>query len=72
MAINNPTHDWCYDPYWTGDMMADNRGGNGCTTSHPCGIGQGDCDSDADCVGDLKCFQSETLVDIPGIDFTSL
>ena len=26
-----------------------------CTTSTPCSIGEGDCDSDADCVGGLQC-----------------
>ena len=26
-----------------------------CTSANPCGIGQGDCDSDAECSGDLKC-----------------
>ena len=26
-----------------------------CTSANPCGINQGDCDSNADCYGDLKC-----------------
>ena len=28
---------------------------NCCTSANPCGIGQGDCDSDDGCFGDLKC-----------------
>ena len=26
-----------------------------CTADKPCGVGEGDCDSDDDCSGDLKC-----------------
>ena len=26
-----------------------------CTSTNPCGLNQGDCDSDADCYGDLVC-----------------
>ena len=26
-----------------------------CTSSNPCGEGEGDCDSDEDCMGNLKC-----------------
>ena len=26
-----------------------------CTTNTPCGLGQGDCDSDTECTGDLMC-----------------
>ena len=26
-----------------------------CTTSKQCGVGEGDCKTDADCVGQLKC-----------------
>ena len=28
-----------------------------CTSSNPCGEGEGDCDSDKDCMGNLKCFK---------------
>ena len=28
-----------------------------CTSSNQCGEGEGDCDSDADCSGNLKCGQ---------------
>ena len=26
-----------------------------CTSSNPCGLGEGDCDSDSECNGDLIC-----------------
>lgn len=26
-----------------------------CSKDKPCGVGQGDCDHDDECVGDLKC-----------------
>ena len=26
-----------------------------CTSANPCGLGQGDCDNDYECHGDLKC-----------------
>ena len=28
---------------------------NCCNATHPCNIGQGDCDSDEDCLGNLVC-----------------
>jgi len=39
------------------DATAENKGGNGCTPSAPCGIGGGDCDTDSDCESGLLCFQ---------------
>lgn len=33
---------------------------------HLCGICEGDCDSDDQCAGDLKCFQREGGQDVPG------
>ena len=29
--------------------------GSCCTSDSPCGLGEGDCDSDSDCAGDLTC-----------------
>jgi hypothetical protein len=49
-----------------------NYGGTGCTPENPCGVGEGDCDSDNDCFGELKCFQKESDASIPGIDTESL
>lgn len=33
-----------------------NWGPTGCTSGNKCGMCQGDCDSDADCEGNLKCY----------------
>merc|ERR1712151_1170363 len=33
------------------------KGASGCSKSRKCGVCEGDCDSDADCAGSLKCFQ---------------
>jgi hypothetical protein len=41
-------------------------GGTGCTPSAPCAVCQGDCDSDNDCTGDLRCFQRSHGEAIPG------
>ena len=32
-----------------------------CTSANPCGIGQGDCDSDDGCYGDLKCGSNNCI-----------
>lgn len=45
----------------------DYNGYNYCTADKPCGLGEGDCDTDADCVGNLKCFQREVRRSIPGL-----
>ena len=38
---------------------ADGTGGEDCcNSSHQCEEGQGDCDTDNDCVGNLKCGES--------------
>ena len=43
---------------------ADGSGGpTCCTSSHQCGEGEGDCDKDVDCAGDLKCGQGNGLDD---------
>ena len=34
-----------------------NAGTSCCTSSHQCGEGEGDCDNDSHCFGDLKCGQ---------------
>ena len=40
-----------------------NAGPNCCTSSNQCGEGGGDCDSDVDCAGNLKCGQGNGLDD---------
>ena len=43
---------------------ADGSGGpTCCTSSRQCGEGEGDCDSDVDCAGNLKCGQGNGLDD---------
>ena len=32
-----------------------------CTSSNQCGVGEGDCDVDNDCLGDLLCGQSNCI-----------
>ena len=40
------------------DMTASNYlGDDACNSSKPCAVGQGDCDSDVDCLGGLVCGQ---------------
>merc|ERR1712086_227471 len=37
-------------------------GGNSCCSSRsPCGLGEGDCDSDSECTGDLICAKGYTV-----------
>lgn len=44
-----------------------NKGGSGCSAANPCGMCEGDCDWDADCAGDLKCFRrTHTAESVPG------
>ena len=44
-----------------------NKGGSGCTSSSPCGQCEGDCDTDKDCDGSMKCFQRQSsLTQVPG------
>ena len=38
---------------WSGTSVAETWGC--CSSSNPCGANEGDCDSDNDCSGNLKC-----------------
>ena len=43
---------------------ADGSGGDSCcTSSQQCGEGEGDCDTDVDCAGNLKCGQGNGFDD---------
>ncbi|KAK3274206.1 hypothetical protein CYMTET_17596, partial [Cymbomonas tetramitiformis] len=42
------------------------RGVEGCSSSSPCSKCSGDCDSDAECAGSLKCFQRDNYTPVPG------
>ena len=35
--------------------------GSCCATSGPCGLGEGGCDNDSDCTGDLVCGENNCL-----------
>ena len=44
------------------DPCFDGSGGTSCcTSSNPCEAGYGDCDTDDDCIGSLKCGQGNGL-----------
>jgi hypothetical protein len=45
------------------DCSNGSGGANCCTSSNQCGEGEGDCDSDAECIGSLKCGQGNGLND---------
>ena len=66
-----PDHyDLCYDtgPLVSG-IRAVNLGGSGCTAGKPCDSGEGDCDRDSDCAGDLACYQRSAGESVVGINF---
>jgi len=48
-------------------MPAINRA-SGCSITGTCGIGQGTCADDADCLGNLKCSEAGATT-IPGVLF---
>merc|ERR1711915_130181 len=43
--------DCCYKPTCDGSTSARSC----CTRNRPCSVGEGDCDRDSDCEGELKC-----------------
>ena len=50
-------HDYCYEPsMWVLRLRTPH-----CSTGDPCDVCQGDCNSDSECKGDLKCFQRSYL-----------
>ena len=50
-------HDFCYAPFLV------NFGVDGKANMQAC---EGDCDSDSDCAGSLKCYQRENRESVPG------
>ena len=40
-----------------------NGGDSCCTTTDPCNVGEGDCDFDNQCLGDLKCGENNNFDD---------
>jgi len=73
-------NDICFDPDFEGDesdykMAVLRRKLVPCTTEHPCGMGEGDCNNDNNlCTEGLKCaFRADNQVEgepVHGIDFT--
>ena len=48
------THDYCYDPNWDHlPPIIETDNGNDCSDASPCGLCEGDCDSDAECQAGL-------------------
>ena len=53
------------------EPCSDSTGGMSCCTSaNPCGDGQGDCDTDEECIDGLKCGQGNGLDDNCGASFS--
>eukprot|EP00927_Polykrikos_kofoidii_P046782 TRINITY_DN40914_c0_g1_i1.p1 TRINITY_DN40914_c0_g1~~TRINITY_DN40914_c0_g1_i1.p1 ORF type:complete len:928 (-),score=156.62 TRINITY_DN40914_c0_g1_i1:115-2898(-) len=48
------------------------RGQGACTKQRPCRAGEGDCQSDDDCEGNLLCWQRDSIVGPPGVDVSSV
>ena len=59
-------HDFCWTAPPKKDIVAVDKGGNGCTPNSLCNKGEGDCDVDEDCAGNLVCYQREGE-NIPGL-----
>lgn len=67
-GVFSSTDGVCYDPNWTGLMPIYEWIGVGCTSSLKCGIGQGPCTNDSDCLSGLQC-STLGAKDVPGIDY---
>lgn len=74
-AAANPGTFWMREVYpslcpsgWLeGAGVVTDKGAAGCTAVLPCGLCEGDCDTDEDCAGRLLCFQrGAALPDVPG------
>merc|ERR550534_2905838 len=66
MPTVSPTMEPTLNPTYGESPLVD-FGGEGCTTDSPCGECEGDCDSDADCMAGLRCFQRDTSEEsVPG------
>ena len=65
--------DYCYEPLIGGNSTAKNTStsmltmrSSECSVSQPCDICQGDCDTDTECKGGMKCFQRTGMEAVPG------
>lgn len=53
-------------------VRAVDRGAGACSEAKPCGVGEGGCGSDADCVGHLICFLTQVGISPPGVDTSQI
>lgn len=60
----NKTHDYCYDPADNTKLI--NKGATPSGSGKRLNRCEADCDSDNDCIGNLKCFQRNGYTSIPG------
>ena len=61
--------DYCYEPFIGGNSTGKTTltmRSTECSISQPCEICQGDCDTDAECKGGMKCFQRNGTEGVPG------
>ena len=58
--------DCCYDPA----NMICIGGDECCSKEYPCGLGEGDCDNDNECEGELKCGTDNCQQCLGGVDCT--
>ena len=58
--------DCCYDPA----NMVCIGGDECCSKEYPCGLGEGDCDNDNECEGELKCGTDNCQQCLGGVDCT--
>ena len=56
--------DCCYDPA----KVVCTGGDSCCTTEYPCGVGEGDCDSDSECDDGLECGKDNCRPCLGGVD----
>ncbi len=65
---NNDKNDPCIDEYPDGNA-SQTMTIRSCTPNSPCGVCSGDCDTDDDCAGHLRCWQrSDNAMKRPEID----
>ena len=62
---NNGISNVGYDTCNSASCCGATAGGTCCTSSNKCNVGEGDCDHDSDCVGDLICGANNCAKDQP-------
>ena len=62
-GVGDNTYDYCYS---ANSLIDVEPGSSGCTSSAPCPVCSGDCDSDSQCEGGATCFQRDGYEAVPG------